>query len=109
MKKLLLFGLMALTLSLGVSCKKDEVSKQEVKTEIKKSVAEEKVKLNTKTQDGPVPIDIVLDGQYNPNVYPHNTGLCHCKQGPKCWGNHYNWCPAKEFGSDKLCMCWMHP
>lgn len=93
MKRLLLFGLMAITLSLGVSCKKEtEVVKQEVKVE----------KPITKAA-----IDPIFD--YNPNVYPHNTGICLCKQGPKCWGNHYNWCPAKEFGSDQRCMCFMHP
>lgn len=92
MKKLILLGLMAFTLSLGVSCKKDnEIVEEEVKIELKKS-------------DNTVPIF-----DYNPNVYPHNTGICLCKQGPKCWGNHYPLCPAKEFGSGKPCFCFMDP
>lgn len=82
MKNLILLGLIAFTLSLGVSCKKEEVSKQVIKTELKKAVAEEKVKLDNKTQDG---APIVTDPSvYNDGVWPHSTGLCYCGLGPKC-------------------------
>lgn len=95
--KQLLIALIALTLTLGVACKKsNDVADSKPTTElIKKSDVKPPVQLMGIGQD-PGGIGGYPGGA---NTYPHNTGACYCGKYSGCHPNtggsgyHYPDCP----------------
>jgi hypothetical protein len=86
--KHLLIALIALTMALGVGCKKSEVESVKPSTEVKKLTI------------GKSAVAVVDEGGIGgypggANTYPHNTGLCYCGEYSVCHPIQHNpSCPA---------------
>lgn len=94
--KHLLIALIALTITLGVACKKEKIVEP-----VKKELSVPKM------ADAPAEGGI---GGYpgGANTYPHNTGICYCGQYSVCHpvinGGHKSDCPVLTQGAMQ-CTC----
>lgn len=95
--KNLFIGLLAFALTLGVSCKKEELSKKETKKEL------------TIKKFGDIPAESGIGGYPGgADTYPHSTGACYCGKYSVCHPvpKHMGTCTGYR-GGEPCNGCWL--
>ena len=97
--KQLIICLMALAITLGVSCKKESniTSDSKSKIELKKDLTHADHAVSVVDPQNP-------PGE-GPGTFPHNTGICNCGKYAVCHPNYYE---TVAYGSDGMGYFVMH-